>query len=536
MDKRTVIAIALSLLVLLGFQSLVARRRGQMQPQPTGPSVETIEQPSARGPAGPATMPRQLPSKKELKENVTEIQTEAHNLVFSDIGGSLKAAYLNGYEERCRGEILFEEENPAERLFAMQSAALPGLEERKFERTKKNGILEYQMTDPGRIEITKRYTFHKSLDYIDLDIGVKNLSSRKMGFSYQIRGPSNLEKTSLVAGRTFLQTDVMIDGKRWRAKSVKGIQARSGDISWVALKNRYFTLILKPFGVMRSVEIAQTADGNFLTALNSQSYELEPGEEAEDRYLLYAGPLDEKRIAAIGYDMQEVVDYGFFGGLSKALLSVLRFFQKGTKNWGVAIILLTMLINAVLFPLTVKSFSSMQQMKKIQPHIQKLKELHKDNPQKLNKEMMELYKRYNVNPLGGCLPLLLQMPIFIALYQGLMRSVDLKGAQFLWIKDLAKPDAVPLPFSLPLIGASINILPLLMVGVMLLQQKVSQGISAGAMTGEQAGQQRMMMVAMPLLFGVLFYKMPAGLVLYWLTNTILMTMEQGFISRRMSGS
>lgn len=162
----------------------------------------------------------------------------------------------------------------------------------------------------------------------------------------------------------------------------------------------------------------------------------------------------------------------------------------------------------------------------------KLKELHKDNPHKLNKETMELYKKYNVNPLGGCLPMLLQMPIFIALYQGLMRSIELKGAHFLWIKNLARPEAVPLPFSLPVIGASINILPLLMVGMMVIQQKISQGSTTEGTTPEQAKQQKMMMMFMPIIFGFLFYQMPSGLVLYWLTNTVLMTAEQIFIVKR----
>jgi YidC/Oxa1 family membrane protein insertase len=219
--------------------------------------------------------------------------------------------------------------------------------------------------------------------------------------------------------------------------------------------------------------------------------------------------------------------------VSKLLLSALRLFHQWTRNWGVAIILLTLLINAILFPLTKKSVVSMHQMKKIQPHMQKLKELHKDNPQKLNKEMMELYKKYNVNPLSGCLPLLLQMPVFISLYQGLIRSIELKGAHFLWVKDLSRPDAVPLPFSLPFIGASINILPLIMIGMMVVQQKISQGAQTAALSDEQASQQKMMMAVFPLVFGFLFYNMPAGLVLYWLTNTILMTTEQKILGKRM---
>jgi YidC/Oxa1 family membrane protein insertase len=174
-------------------------------------------------------------------------------------------------------------------------------------------------------------------------------------------------------------------------------------------------------------------------------------------------------------------------------------------------------------------------MKKIQPHLQKLKELHKDNPQKLNKETMELYKKYNINPLGGCLPLLLQFPIFIALYQGLIRSIDLKGAGFLWVKDLSAPDALfTLPFNIPFIGNEFNLLPVLMIGAMFFQQKISQGNMAGGVSSEQQQQQKMMMLFMPLIFGVFFYKMPSGLVLYWLTNTLLMTFEHRFIGKRFS--
>jgi len=237
-------------------------------------------------------------------------------------------------------------------------------------------------------------------------------------------------------------------------------------------------------------------------------------------------------MAEFEYGFEETIDYGWFGVISKGLLTVLRFFRKWTGNWGVAIILLTLLVNLISFPLTKKSFVSMHRMKNVQPHIQKLKDLHKDNPQKLNKEMMELYKKYNVNPFGGCLPMLMQIPIFIALYQGLIKAVQLKGAHFLWIQDLAKPDAVNLPFSLPLIGAHMNILPVMMVVMMFFQQKI-QG-AAAAMSPEQASQQKMMLVAMPVFFGFLFYNMPSGLVLYWLTNTILMTGEQLFLKKTMS--
>ncbi|MEA3488735.1 MAG: membrane protein insertase YidC [Candidatus Omnitrophota bacterium] len=541
MEKRLIIAIAMSLLIMLGFQYINASKRRRIQPASVSTPVAAVQE--------RADMPlpreevqvreKEQPAEKEgmaFPETETVIRTEKYELVFSDKGGSLKRLSLKEYQEEGKDEILLDTADPAQRPFAMRSPFLPGLEKEKFVLTEGEGFLEYSFTKPGWIEIRKRYDFHKSLNQIGLGVSIKNLSPNNINFSYRLIGPSSLKKSEHMAGRRFLQADTMIDGKIWKVKSVKRAQEKSGQIAWVGLKNRYFTLVLKPFSVPRSVTVESTPGKDLMVALNSKQYELAPGRQIEEQYLFYAGPLSEQKLEAIGYDMQGIVDYGFFGGISKILLSVLRFFHKGTHNWGLAIILLTIMINIVLFPLTVKSFSSMHKMKTVQPHMQKLKELHKDNPQKLNKEMMELYKKYNVNPLGGCLPMILQMPIFISLYQGLMRSIELKGSNFLWIKDLSRPDAVPLPFSLPFIGSSVNILPLLMVGMMVLQQKISQGISAGAMTNEQASQQKMMMTLFPLFFGFLFYKMPSGLVLYWLTNTILMTAEQGFISKRMSES
>ena len=194
-----------------------------------------------------------------------------------------------------------------------------------------------------------------------------------------------------------------------------------------------------------------------------------------------------------------------------------------------ALLLLTCCVSLLLFPLSFKSLSSMRKLQELQPHIEKVRTQHKDNPQKLNKEIMEIYRRYKVNPMGGCFPMLLQMPIFIALYQTLMRSVELKGAQFLWIKDLSMPDAAfHLPFTMPFLGNAINILPILMIGAMIIQQKMSQVKTSAA----QTEQQKMMSTVMPVVFGVIFYSLPSGLVLYWLTNTLLTSFLQFFSLRK----
>lgn len=526
MDKKMIIAIVLSLVVLFSFQMLAPKKPAVKAPVPQRVSTE------AAIPAKESGIKYQEKSAEPAQEETTAtILTDKYELTFSNIGGSLKEVSLIKGDEK---ETIYSEETPAMRSFTVTSPLVSGLENASFDEERGDGFIEYTYTDPGWLEVTKRYTFHKSLYIIGLELSFKNLSSRQIDLTYKIVGASSLDKTTQVAGRSFLQADILADGKLWKAKPGKGGQERMGDIAWAAIKNRYYTVMLKPEEEVRTAIIQDLPNKDLLTALTSKKITARPGESVRQGYIMYAGPLNEKAVMQIDASMGQVVDYGFFGGISKALLFVLRFFYSIVHNWGVAIIMMTVLINLILFPLTYKSFASMHKMKKVQPHIQKLRELHKDNPQKLNKETMELYKEHNINPLGGCLPLLLQMPIFIALYQGLIRSIELKGASFLWIKDLAKPDAVPLPVKLPLLGSSINILPLLMVGIMALQQKLTQASSSAGMTDDQASQQKMMMLMMPLLFGFLFYKMPSGLVLYWLTNTILMTIEQSLISRRMT--
>ena len=265
---------------------------------------------------------------------------------------------------------------------------------------------------------------------------------------------------------------------------------------------------------------------NLVNGVEMMNPSIQPGMSIQNNFILYAGPAHPPILKAFGHDVEEIVDYGFFGGISKALIVVMRFFYSLFHSWGLAIILLSIFLNIVLFPLTLKSFQSMQKMQALHPQMEKLKKLHKDNPQKLNKEIMELYKKYKINPLSGCLPMLLQMPIFIALYQALMKSIELRNASFLCIQDLSSPDAVRIPFTLPLVGNSINILPLVMVGAMVFQQKMSSKTMGSAVTDEQRQQQKMMLILMPIMFGFIFYSMPSGLVLYWVVNTILTIIEQ----------
>jgi YidC/Oxa1 family membrane protein insertase len=247
------------------------------------------------------------------------------------------------------------------------------------------------------------------------------------------------------------------------------------------------------------------------------------------KFHIYLGPQELQQITRIQPEWSGVMYYGTFDFIAHMLLHLLDFVFSLVHNWGITIVILSVLIYLILFPLTLKQMRSMKQMQALQPRIEELRRVYKDNPQKLNTEIMALYKEYKVNPFSGCLPLVLQMPIFFALYQVLLRSVAFKGAQFLWIKDLSLPDRLfTLPVSVPVLGNEINLLPILMTIGMFVQQKTSM---AAASTGS-AEQQKLMMILFPLMFGFIFYRMPSGLVLYWFINSALMLFYQIKINKQ----
>ncbi len=279
-------------------------------------------------------------------------------------------------------------------------------------------------------------------------------------------------------------------------------------IDWFALSTRYYSLLFDPQENI-SVEIVALPNepvfGIKIISRKKNKIELNG----------YFGPNSEKILAKYSKKWLKLLDYGFLSNIVKKMLEGL---WKITRNYGIAIILLALLFNLMFLPLTYKSFRSMKKLQELQPEIQALREKYKDNPQAMNKEVLMLYRKYGVNPMSGCLPMLLQLPVFIALYNTLLRSYELKNAGFLWIKDLAEPDKlVILKHSIPLIGNEINLLPILMAVIMYFQQRQSPASTSSSG-----------LWIMPILFGFIFYKFPAGLVLYWLTNSVFMLCIQKF--------
>ncbi|MDP3703486.1 MAG: membrane protein insertase YidC [Candidatus Omnitrophota bacterium] len=246
---------------------------------------------------------------------------------------------------------------------------------------------------------------------------------------------------------------------------------------------------------------------------------LEPtGGESPYSATIYIGPRDYFYLKSAGF--HEAFPLGVLGQIGLMLLTAIRWLAKATHSYGIAIILFASLVTCATAPFTLISFKSIKKMQELKPLIEKITSKHKGNPQKANQEMMALYKEHRVSPLSGCLPMLLQLPIFLALFKALSHFVDLRGASFLWISDLSLPDRMAtLPFSAPFLGNELNALPLLMAVVMYVQTKISQTGAPGA--DASPASKVLSGPMMSVLFGVMFYHFPSGLVLYWMTNSLV---------------
>lgn len=298
-----------------------------------------------------------------------------------------------------------------------------------------------------------------------------------------------------------------------KSSDLEAGQAVTGKISWMGVMNNYF-LCAASSSADHTIGRARFQDNVFRVVLEQTDISLNPGQRAVAKATYFIGPKETAKLEAAPNNLAESRYMGMFGFIAKPLLIALNFFYGFLGNYGLAIILLTIIIKIIFWPLSHKSFKSMQEMKRIQPMVNKLREKYGDDKEALNRETMALYKTYKINPMGGCLPMIVQLPVFFGLYQALLNSIELRHAAFikslpftdaLWLADLSARD----PFF---------ITPIVMGLTMLLQQKMSP-------TSGDPNQARMMMF-MPVIFTVVFLNFPAGLVVYWLVNNILSIAQQ----------
>lgn len=280
------------------------------------------------------------------------------------------------------------------------------------------------------------------------------------------------------------------------------------------LSERYFCMVVRPSAAPLGLK---RVPGSESSVAVSAEMAADVSNEELRRYgaTLYFGPRDYFYLKQSGFE--DAFPIGTLGQIGLVLLAMLGWISAVTRNYGLAIIVLSAGVTCAMAPFTLLGFRSMRRMQELKPKVDKIMADRKDDPKRANQEVFALYKEHRVSPLGGCLPMLLQFPVFIALFQAISHYIGLRGQRFLWIADLSLPDrAMHLPVTLPLLGSELNVLPLIMAVVMYFQTKSSQQNMAAS------GQANMMAgPLMPVLFGVMFYQFPAGLVLYWITNSLM---------------
>lgn len=384
--------------------------------------------------------------------------------------------------------------------------------------------LSFESPVKGGVKVVKTYTFTRGSYVIGVDTKIENVGAAPVTPSVYmelVRDNSSVETPMF--SHTFLGPAVYTDQKHFQKITFGDIDKNkadyvtSADNGWIAMVQHYFASAWIPqSGAKRDIYVEKIDPTLYRVGVKQPVAAIAPGQSADVSARLFAGPEEERMLEGIAPGLELVKDYGWVTIIAKPLFWLLEKIHGFVGNWGWAIVLLTLLIKAVFFPLSAASYKSMARMKEITPRMQALRERFKSDPQKMNAALMELYKTEKVNPFGGCLPVVIQIPVFISLYWVLLASVEMRGAPWvLWIHDLSQRD----PYF---------ILPVLMAVSMFVQTKLNP-------TPPDPVQAKMMMF-MPIAFSVMFFFFPAGLVLYYVVNNVLSIAQQYYITRTLGGA
>ncbi len=398
-------------------------------------------------------------------------------------------------------------------------------------------VVRLQAAEASGVTAIKTYTFHRGSFLIDIGQELVNGSSAEIpaqwAYFHLTRDASTPGGETRFGVKTFTGPAVYTDETKYHKVDWSDLDKNKSEIptkgftdGWVAMVQHYFVAALvPPEGHEREYYAQQVGPGLYRAGMKLPVAALAPAASASVQMPFYAGPQQQSTLRDLAKGLEIVVDYGVLKIFAQPLFWLLQMFHSGVDllgvhipgagNWGVAIILLTVLIKAVFFPLSAASYRSMAKMKVVAPRLTKLREQYGDDRMKLNAAMMEMYKTEKINPLGGCLPIVVQIPVFLALYWTLLGAVELRQAPFIgWVHDLSLPDPL-------------YILPLLMLGSMVLQTRLSPKPPDPV--------QAKVMMFMPFIFGIMFFWFPSGLVLYWLVNNILSIAQQWQITRMIEG-
>lgn len=534
MDFQRVIAfIVFSLSILLLWEAWQDYNRPAPPTAPNGATASNADADAATSlpTPGRTLKAEHAPEGSETTQGARAvIKTDVMEVVIDANGGDLRELILPRYrknDDKTQPFKLFEE-RPGRNYFAQSGFIGGGLPTHKTLYQLEPGEYVLQPGEDrltltltavsGEVEVSKTYTFRRASYVIDVDYRIVNRSHTEIesfpyyqllrhgqapegesAFMYTFTGPAQYTEAGKFQKIHF---DDIAKGKQ--------DHIRTANDGWIGMVQHHFVaawMTRDPTSnVPREFYTRALGNGEYTAGLILPAVRIAPGATEEVSMRLYAGPQDQETLKALAPGLQHVVDYGIFTVIAYPLFILLNWLKNLVGNWGWAIVLLTVLIKLAFYPLSAASYKSMAQMRKLAPRLQHLKERYGDDRQKLHEQMMKIYKEEKINPLGGCLPILVQIPVFIALYWVLLSAVELREAPWaLWITDLSEPD----PY---------YVLPVIMAVTMYIQQKLSP-------MPPDPIQAKILMI-MPIVFSIFFFFFPSGLVLYWLVNNILSILQQ----------
>lgn len=525
MEKRALIAVVLSLAVFYGYSLLFPPPEKNPVQNPVQVAASSAQL-SQSAPPSVSPQPQQ-PTQKAVAAKDIVVETDMYTAVFTNQGGSLKSLILKKYRETSAPDSapvsLVAATSPDGFVFRTESSGFgllpvalysPSAESLKLTGSEKKQLV-FSWTSPQGVSVKKTYSFSGDGYGLALDTQLTNYGPNSVSGKVNLVLPYPSQADEKLS-RLETNNAVTLENGSFTTESIKDLvkepQQYDTKVDWTGYADKYFlTAILSEGNSIASV-IINKGSGSYLdTLVASPTFTLLPGHSHQLDYRLFFGPKGLDILKAQGQGLEKALDLGWFSAIAKPLLYTLKFFYKYTHNYGIAIIIITFIIKLVFFPLTHKSYKSMKDMQKIQPKMAELKEKYKNDREAMNRAVMELYRTHKVNPLGGCLPMVVQIPVFFALYKALMFSIELRHAPFmLWITDLSAKD----PY---------YVTPIIMGATMFIQQKMTPS--------SMDPMQAKMMMALPIVFTFMFLNFPSGLVIYWLVNNVLTIAQQVYINK-----
>ncbi len=571
MDKRALLAILLTFLVIFGWGIIQSKFFPPPPPsdQPRKEAKKEETAPEEKREIKPLKEGRPISKARAVIKKEVSVETKNYIAIFTNEDARLKHFKLKQYEDKVEESVLtvklknffknifggkIEEQKRAQPLdlvntneeegFPLGLIVKPSVVSEGWEVDKeklqilkpqeKGEVVFYKNLDNG-LKLLKKYIFSSENNVIDIEVEIQNSGANEISTQLGLEwvGKVELEKFADHENKDFGLKYVFMKDQKVERKDLGGIGAAGctpgcgapkrklepfessdqGAIGWYAFGGEYFIALLIPPSSEKSILLnVKGDDKNILKAqLIAPPVSVPPKSSIRTTYKVYLGPKITDPLKELAVGAEGLIDYGFFTVVAKPLIWFLKLTHNVTKNFGIDIIILSILIKIIFLPLTQISMKSMKEMQKVQPEMNRLKEQFKNDKTRLQQEIMLLYKRRKINPMSGCLPMLIQIPVFIALYNALQNSIELRHAPFiLWIMDLSAKDPI-------------YITPIIMGATMVIQQKMTP-------TAADPAQARLFML-MPIIFTFLFLNFPSGLVLYWMVTNVLSIAHQYYMNK-----